>query len=155
MGTPTAEETWYNGFPTTVILYHKLDSMLWFFCLNNQGSSLHETSNITQHQVAASQTYSLHSLEVLLQCEWATRAVSFHAIGIMQTTPLIVEAEEFRHRIKFMVQNYSCGESVISLSLLRLESPFFIQKIIQKKRRFLYNCCSTGCKANQSYCLKH
>ena len=32
-----------------------------------------------------------------------------------------------------MVQNYSCGESVISLSHLRLESPFFIQKIIRKK----------------------
>ena len=90
-----------------------------------------ETSNITQHQVTASQTYSLHSLEVLLQCEWATRAMSFHAI--MQTTPLIVEAEESQHRIKFMVQNYSCGESVISCLFCGWSPHFLFKKLFKKK----------------------
>ena len=92
-----------------------------------------ETSQIIQHQVADNQTYSLHSLEVLLQCEWATRAVSFHAIGIMQTTPLIVEAEESQHRIKFMVQNYSCGESVISCLFCGWSPHFLFKKLFKKE----------------------
>ena len=112
-----------------------------------------ETSNITQHQVTASQTYSLHSLEVLLQCEWATRAVSFHAIGIMQTTPLIVEAEESQHRIKFMVQNYSCGESVISCLFCGWSPHFLFKKLFKKKKVPLHLLFDWV--RSESYCLKH